>query len=168
MATEDRPPPRRPAPSANRPPFTPRPAPGNEEKASAQRQRQPRPAREREPRSRDEQQTQRPQLELPKVDFDPTRVKLPQIAIVGFLIGIFFHACVVFAILDDGSGSKATTPSGAETTTEQQVEDDVTTQPTVIPTLDPKADRKDCNAIRADPNYRSEAERQWFLTNCVR
>jgi hypothetical protein len=94
-------------------------------------------------------------------------VKLPQIAIVGFLIGILFHACVVFAILDDGSGgasSSGSTNGGGTTQQEQQVAD----EPTVTPTLDPKADRKDCNAIRADPNYRSEAERQWFLTNCVR
>jgi hypothetical protein len=167
MASEDRPP-RRPAPSANRQPFTPRPTPGaSEEETPAPRERQQRPSREHEPRQeRDQQTSPRAAVELPKVDFDPTRVKLPQIAIVGFLIGIFFHACVAFAILDDsggGGGSNASTSNGG-TTVEQQ---ETMTPPTAVPTIDPKADRKDCNAIRADPNYRSDAERQWFLANCT-
>jgi hypothetical protein len=94
------------------------------------------------------------------IDFDPKRVSIPQIAVVGFIIGILFHACVVFAILDDGSGSKAVTSGNIVT-------DQVTPVATATATPLPGADRTDCAAIRADPTYRSETERQWFLKNCI-
>ena len=46
----------------------------------------PRRQRPQRPESDGRQAFQPPQLDLPKVDFDPTRVKLPQVAIIGFLI----------------------------------------------------------------------------------
>jgi hypothetical protein len=95
------------------------------------------------------------------IDFDPKRVSLPQIAIVGFLIGVLFHACVVFAILDGGSSSTPSPSAG------NIVREEVTQVPVATATPLPGADRTDCNAIRADPTYRSDAERTWFLQNCV-
>ncbi len=116
------------------------------------------------PRRRNEPPTPEPERKPPErrsVDFDPKRISIPQIAVVGFLIGIFFHACVAFAVLDDGSsGSKASPSSGNVVTQETAV-------PAVTPTASASADRTDCNAIRADPTYHSEAERQWFLNNCI-
>jgi hypothetical protein len=94
------------------------------------------------------------------INFDPKRVSLPQIAVVGFLVGIFFHACLVFAILDDGSSTKAPSSSNI-------VHEEATMAPAATATPLPGADRTDCNAIRADPTYRSETERQWFLKNCI-
>ena len=96
-----------------------------------------------------------------KVDFDPKRLKLPQAAIVGFAIGIFFHACVVFAVLDDGSSAGS---SGSEGENEPRQE---VTLPQATTTPNPTADRNDCNAIRLTGDYRSETERQWFLANCT-
>ena len=98
-----------------------------------------------------------------KIDFDPRRLRLPQAAIVGFAIGIFFHACVVFAVLDDGS-SAGSSPSNSGPVDEPRQE---ATIPAVTSTVDPRADRNDCNAIRTTGDYRSETERQWFLANCT-
>src|SRR5688572_33097584 len=100
--------------------------------------------------------TPKPSLDLSKLDFDPQRLKLPQAAIVGFAIGIFFHACVVFAVLDDGSSAGSNGNNGPTGETEQQQEVDV---PSVTPTLDPRAARTDCNAIRTTGDYRSGAQR---------
>ncbi|MGE0058525.1 MAG: hypothetical protein AB7P33_10385 [Dehalococcoidia bacterium] len=124
------------------------------------RQERPTPPPRRTPRPRQEEAAPAP-AERKSVDFDPKRVSVPQIAVVGFLIGILFHACVAYAVLSDGSGSSKPESSGGN----------IVTQPTAVAaataTPNPGADRTDCNAIRADPTYRSEAERQWFLNNCV-
>ena len=84
---------------------------------SRRRHAQPRQRRAQRPESDGRQAFQAPQLDLPKVHFDPTRVKLPQVAIIGFLIGILFHACVVFAILDDGSGGSSNASVSARSPT---------------------------------------------------
>lgn len=126
----------------------------------ARQQRPPAPPRRRRDEPQPLEQDQ-PRFELSNVDFDPKRVSLPQIAIVGFLIGIAFHACVVFAVLDDGSGGSKASPNGGNVVTEQ------TAVPAATATPLPGADRTDCNAIRGDPTYRSETERQWFLNNCI-
>lgn len=115
-------------------------------------------ASQQRPPRRPPQQPEKPPIELPKFDFDPHRLKLPQAAIVGFAIGIFFHACVVFAVLDDGSGGG----SSAGGSPREEV-----TIPQATATPSPLADRTDCNAIRTTGDYRSEAERQWFLRNCT-
>lgn len=114
-------------------------------------QRPPRPPRPSNPPEPDQSRPGRQR----GIDFDPHRLKLPQAAIVGFAIGVFFHACVVFAVLDDGSAGGSSTAPREEVTLPQA---------TVTPT--PLADRTDCNAIR-QTDYRSESERQWFLRNCV-
>jgi len=99
-----------------------------------------------------------------KVDFDPRRIRLPHAAIIGFAIGILFHACVIFAVLDDGSSAGTST---AGTGGEPNLPREEVTLPTATPTQDPTADRTDCNAIRATGDYRSDAERAWFLANCT-
>lgn len=117
-------------------------------------------SQERPPRRPTSQPT-RPSLDLRKVDFDPHRLKLPQAAIVGFAIGIFFHACVIFAVLGDGSSAGNSTAGNGNNQPE------IVTQPTASPTAGVTGDRTDCNAIRTTGDYRSETERQWFLANCV-
>jgi hypothetical protein len=97
-----------------------------------------------------------------KLDFDFKSFRLPQIALVGFAVGIVFHACVVFSILDDGSSA-----DGTSGTNEANVPREEVTLPTATATPDPRADRTDCAAIRTSGDYRSENERQWFLRNCT-
>ena len=118
------------------------------------------PDRPPPPPRRPSSPSEKPAFDLGKIDFDPRRLKLPQAAIVGFAVGILFHACVVFAVLDDGSSAGGSGSSGDEPRQEVTV-------PSVTPTPDPRADRTDCNAIRQTGDYRSEAERQWFLANCT-
>jgi hypothetical protein len=102
----------------------------------------------------------RRQVELPKLSFDPSRVTLTQLAIVGFLIGVFFHACVALAVLDDGSSASTDGSPGVV----------VSSVPTALPgaviTPTPLPDRTSCDQIRGT-EYRSEAERQWFQRNCT-
>jgi hypothetical protein len=98
----------------------------------------------------------RPDFNLGQVSFDPRRVTLPQMAIVGFVIGVLFHACVVFAVLDDSSSARS---NGGAT------EPIIATNPQAAPTATRLLDRTDCNQIRGT-DYRSETERQWFRANC--
>jgi hypothetical protein len=82
-----------------------------------------------------------------------TNVNLRQVAAVAFIVGVLLHACVAVAVLDSGGGSAG---NGQRT---------ITSGPATPPTRTPLADRTDCAAIRGT-DYRSEAERQWFMVNC--
>lgn len=115
-------------------------------------------ASQQPPPRRPPEQPKKPSFNLSQLDFDPHRLKLPQAAIVGFVIGIFFHACVVFAVLDDGSSAGGTSAGGG-------VREDVTL-PEASPTATRLADRTDCAAIRGT-DYRSVTEQQWFRQNCT-
>lgn len=84
-------------------------------------------------------------------------LKLGQIAAVGVVVGVFLHVCVVYAILDDGGNGPPSIPPGQSTAVAQQ-------QTPGVPTRLP--DRTDCAAIR-NTEYRSDAERRWFLANCT-
>lgn len=82
------------------------------------------------------------------------RQDLRRTALGAFLIGVALHACVAYAVLDEGE------KEGLEGRP-------VTIETSPLPTATPArlADRRDCNAIRGT-DYRSESERQWFLANC--
>jgi hypothetical protein len=78
-----------------------------------------------------------------------------RIALGAFVVGILLHVCVVYAVLDDGgkqSRSAAPRPISS-------------TPVAAAATATRPNDRTNCDAIRGS-DYRSEAERQWFLTNC--
>lgn len=80
---------------------------------------------------------------------------LKHVALIAFVIGVLFHACVVYAVLDDGStGSDPAAPRVAP----------VTQQATPTPVS--PVDRSSCAEIRGT-DYRSEEERLWFQTNCT-
>ena len=81
-------------------------------------------------------------------------ISLLQLAAVGFLTGVLLHACIVFAVLDDGE-STANAPDGRTIVT-----------PPAAPSVTVVADRTSCEEIRGT-DYRSESERQWFITNCT-
>ena len=81
-----------------------------------------------------------------------TRMDLRQIAMVAFVIGVLLHACVFYAVLDDGE-PEAAVPQQAPAIQQRP--------PT--PTRPP--DRTSCAEIRGT-DYRSEAERAWFRANC--
>jgi hypothetical protein len=81
-----------------------------------------------------------------------TQMDLRHIALVAFVVGILFHVCVVYAVLDDGES--ASTPA---------TETPLIRQATPLPTRPP--DRSDCAEIRGT-DYRSDAERAWFQANC--
>jgi hypothetical protein len=86
------------------------------------------------------------------------QISLPQIAAVGIVIGVLLHACVIFAVLDDGSGGSADTSSGPNND-----------GPTIVqtpPTATRPADRTSCAEIRGT-DYRSDSERAWFIANCT-
>lgn len=80
-----------------------------------------------------------------------------RVALGAFAVGLFLHVCVLYAVLGQADGKTATQPSRPVI---------VSTAPaaaTVAPTRLP--DRSSCDAIRGT-DYRSEAERRWFLANC--
>ena len=103
----------------------------------------------------------RPVFDLRQLPLDPSRLKLPQLAAIGFVVGVLFHACVIFAVLDDGSGG-----GGASTSPNVGATVESGTKPQATPTVSKTADRTDCNAIRGT-DYHSENERQWFIRNCT-
>jgi hypothetical protein len=82
------------------------------------------------------------------------RLDLRQAALLAFVIGVLFHACVVYAILDEPQRPAASAPIVAPTSRQ------ATPTPTRLP------DRTSCAEIR-NTDYRSPAERQWFLANCA-
>lgn len=132
---------------------------------------------EQEPEQQTPKEPQRLSLNLGQLDFDPSRIKLPQIAAIGFVIGILFHACVAIAVLDGGSGggsSSAGQTEGDGVVIEQQSTGtpaatttvSATPRPPASPTTTPfPGDRSSCDAIRGT-EYRSDTERQWFIRNC--
>ena len=81
------------------------------------------------------------------------------IAVVAFVFGVLINGYIALSILDDGEAS--TTPSNEAPVI---VPAAPTTQPT--PTLTPLPDRTDCDEIRGT-DYRSGAEREFFLENCI-
>lgn len=82
--------------------------------------------------------------------------KLGQLAVIGIVVGILLHVCAAYAILGGSDEPPRLAPVRQETVAAQQQ----TPVPSVLP------DRRDCNAIR-NTEYRSAAERQWFLANCT-
>jgi hypothetical protein len=81
-----------------------------------------------------------------------TRMDLRHIALVAFVVGVLFHVCVVYAVLD---GAETAPVSGGETPLIRQA--------TPAPTRPP--DRRNCAEIRGT-EYRSDTERAWFQANC--
>lgn len=81
------------------------------------------------------------------------------IALVAFVFGVLLNGYIALSILDDGESSAAT---GNEEPI--IVPAAPTTEPTATPT--PLPDRTDCEEIRGT-DYRSGAEREFFLANCV-
>ena len=75
------------------------------------------------------------------------------------MVGVLFHVCVVYAVLDDGSSSPEAAGQPAIISTA------VATQRPATPTPNPTGDRTSCAEIRAT-DYRSPTERDWFLRNC--
>lgn len=96
-----------------------------------------------------------PEYGYPEDEAEEQRTNVATIAIIGFMAGLVLWmgaACLVLGSGGDGSPSSASpgavsTPRGA------------------APTATAAAFRTDCAAIRGT-DYRSEAERQWFLANC--
>jgi hypothetical protein len=83
------------------------------------------------------------------------RFDLKQVAVVAFMIGVLLHACVLISLMDSGGSSAPRGP--VEIVPAGSV---ATPQPTRMP------DRMNCEQIRGT-DYRSEAERQWFIANCT-
>lgn len=86
------------------------------------------------------------------------RFDLKQVAAVAFVMGVLLHACVIMTVLGDGSGSGA---GGLPT-----VEVTPAAPAAGPPRPTPLQDRSSCSEIRGT-DYRSEAERRWFLANCT-
>ena len=86
---------------------------------------------------------------------------MTRLALAAFIVGIFLHVAVIYAVLGVSHGGKQdnfTRPQPAAGAT----------QPAVAvgtPTPSNSADRTSCDAIRGT-DYRSATERQWFITNC--
>lgn len=83
---------------------------------------------------------------------------MTRIALAAFAVGVFLQVCIVYAVLDDGGGGSASSPPQRPTVGQ--------TPRAATPVSTALADRRDCNAIR-NTDYRSDAERQWFIANCV-
>jgi hypothetical protein len=92
-------------------------------------------------------------LDTPRPGASLKNLSLIQLAGFGFLIGVLLHACIALAVLDDGTSS-VDAPSRTTITTTPQ------------PTATVVADRTSCEEIRGT-DYRSNAERQWFIANCT-
>lgn len=82
------------------------------------------------------------------------------IAVVAFVFGVLLNGYIALSILDDGGGSSAASSNDNPVI----VPAAPTTQPT--PTSTPLPDRTDCEEIRGT-DYRSGAEREFFLENCI-
>ena len=82
-----------------------------------------------------------------------TRMDLRQVAVIAFVIGVLFHVCVVYAVLDDSEPWTAM-PRAAPATQQR------------APTPTRPPDRTSCAEIRGT-DYRSDAERAWFQANCT-
>lgn len=87
-----------------------------------------------------------------------TNLNLAQIAALAFVIGVVFHVCVVYAVLDGGSSPEAASQPARIATA-------ASTARAATPTPNPTADRTSCAEIR-NTDYRSPTEREWFLRNC--
>jgi hypothetical protein len=83
---------------------------------------------------------------------------LRTVAIVAFAFGVFLHACVAISILDGGNSAL----NGSD----RQPVAPAATQVPRTPNPEGLPDRVSCDEIRGT-DYRSAAERQFFLTNCV-
>lgn len=90
--------------------------------------------------------------------FSRSNLSLAQIAGIAFVVGLLFHVCVVYAVLDGGSSPEAAGQPAIIATT-------VATARPPTPTPNPKGDRTSCADIR-NTDYRSPTERDWFLRNC--
>jgi hypothetical protein len=88
------------------------------------------------------------------------------IGVVAFVFGVALHVYVVKAVLDSGSdNSSSPTPASqpqiaVSTATPGPGAAEATVAPTALP------DRTSCEEIRGT-NYRSQAEREFFLTHCL-
>jgi hypothetical protein len=99
--------------------------------------------------------------ETVRVLFSRSNLSLAQLAAVAFVVGVLFHVCVAYAVLDDGSGSQ----EAAGAREPAIISTAVATQRPPTPTPNPSGDRTSCAEIRAT-DYRSPTERDWFLRNC--
>jgi hypothetical protein len=82
------------------------------------------------------------------------------IAGVAFVLGVLLNGYIALSILDDGQTSSAATADENPII----VPANPTAEPTATGT--PLPDRTDCEEIRGT-DYRSPAERQFFLDNCL-
>ena len=82
---------------------------------------------------------------------------LKQTALIAFVIGVLFHACVIYAVLGSGGGGTTSPPLRGVV--------DANGTPRATATATPSINRKDCGAITGT-QYRSDEERTWFLANC--
>ena len=89
-----------------------------------------------------------------------TPFKLWQVAAIGFVLGVSLHAWAVLAVLDDDGNSAVEAPIATPADSTPAPAPTATAAPTQPP------DRRSCEEIRGT-DYRSEAERDWFLRNCV-
>jgi hypothetical protein len=81
------------------------------------------------------------------------------VAVIAFVIGVALNGYIALSILDDGESSAS--PASQDPII---VPADPTTEPTA--TVTPLPDRTDCEEIRGT-DYRSGAEREFFLENCI-
>jgi hypothetical protein len=81
------------------------------------------------------------------------------IAVIAFVFGVLLNGYIALSVLDNGSSTP--TPS-------EQAPIIVPAGPTTVPTatLTPQPDRTNCDEIRGT-DYRSGAEREFFLANCI-
>jgi hypothetical protein len=88
----------------------------------------------------------------------PANRNLLSIAAGGFLLGVLLHVYIILSVLD-GGGDKPVSARPPGAAPPSATASPVATTPARL------ADRTSCDAIRGT-DYRSEAERQWFLANC--
>jgi hypothetical protein len=81
--------------------------------------------------------------------------QLGLIAIAAFVVGVLLHACVFAAVLNNNGDDRSKNDDPAR----------IVAAPTPVPTAVRLPDRTSCDEIRGT-DYRSEAERQWFRSNC--
>jgi hypothetical protein len=84
---------------------------------------------------------------------------LRQVALLAFVVGVALHACVISAVLSGDGISTISEPSG------NQVAATVTPGNQTAATPTPLRDRTTCAEVRGT-DYRSDAERAWFIANC--
>ena len=82
-----------------------------------------------------------------------------RVALGAFIVGVFLHVCLLYAVLGDGGAG-----GGRPASTSRPSSGGA---PPIVVAATPTRplDRTNCDAIRGT-DYRSEAERRWYLSNC--